>query len=346
MMKFLRKIFYVKKIANDPLESLTGELDNVLKFAKKMQIAVDKSITSVTNLCYSRELILNGIGNLFPQEAIEYGSLMNSMECMGGLTTAREHFNVDCDQVKILIQEMVLSVNSIQKRLVKRRIAYSERIHYEKKLKKRQQRMNSGKSISLNDNVKLDRTQRKCGDALDEFTRIDDDVQQELQQFLTRSHEISLNIISKYNYAVGSFFSFVYSHYDNMVNGEIPTNNLMIPDQPQVSITNSNSTPNADLVVSPGKVSGTAMNSATSVSTSSSNQVQSTPNLRQTGNTSMGTINSQKMDSSETLTRPASTSTLKKSDSGCFSGVEFASRRNTKSMHQNSSSMEINLNKA
>lgn len=346
MMKFLRKIFYVKKIANDPLESLTGELDNVLKFAKKMQAAVDKSIASVTNLCYSREVILNGIGNLFPQEAIEYGSLMNAMECMGGLSTAREHFNVDCDQVKILIQEMVLNVNSIQKRLIKRRIAYSERIHYEKKLKKRQQRMNSGKSVSLSDNAKFDRTQRKCGDALDEFTRIDDDVQQELQQFLTRSHEMSLNIISKYNYAIGSFFSFVYSHYDNMVNGEVPTNNLMIPDQPQVSITNSNSTPNSNLVVSPGKISGATMTSATSISTSSSNPMQSTSNCQLQTAPSMNIINSQKLDSSETLTRPTSTSTLKKSDSGCFSGVEFASRRNTKIMNQNSVSMEINSTKA
>lgn len=335
----------MKKIANDPLESLTGELDNVLKFARKMQTAVDKSILSVTNLCFSRELILNGIGNLFPQEAIEYGSLMNSMECMSALTTAREHFNVDCDLVKALIQEMVLNVNSIQKRLVKRRIAYSERIHYEKKLKKRQQRMNSSKSVSLSDNAKLDRTQRKCGDALDEFTRIDDDVQQELQQFLTRSHETSLNIISKYNYAVGSFFSFVYSHYDNMVNSEIPTNNLIVPDQPPISISNSS------LMVSPGKASAvvgaaTGATTTSTTTTSSSNQILPASKYQLHGSLSMGNINTQKLDSSEALTRPTSTSTLKKSDSECFSGVEFVSRRQAKNMHQNSGSMEINSTKA
>lgn len=334
----------MKKIANDPLESLTGELDNVLKFTRKMQAAVDKSILSVANLCFSRELILNGIGNLFPQEAIEYGSLMNSMECMSGLTAAREHFSVDCDQVKALIQEMVLNVNSIQKRLVKRRIAYSERIHYEKKLKKRQQRMNSSKSVSLSDNAKLDRTQRKCGDALDEFTRIDDDVQQELQQFLTRSHETSLNIISKYNYAIGSFFSFVYSHYDNMVNAEIPTNDLIVPDQPLVSISNPN------LPGSPGKVSGlgtaTGATTTSTVTTSSSSQALPASKYQLHGSLSMGNINTQKLDSSEALTRPTSTSTLKKSDSECFSGVEFVSRRQAKNMHQNSGSLEINSTKA
>ncbi|KAJ1609446.1 hypothetical protein OJ253_1552 [Cryptosporidium canis] len=233
---------------------------------------------------------------------------------------------------------MVLNVNSIQKRLVKRRIAYSERIHYEKKLKKRQQRMNSSKSVSLSDNAKLDRTQRKCGDALDEFTRIDDDVQQELQQFLTRSHEMSLNIISKYNYAIGSFFSFVYSHYDNMIHGEVPTNNLMVPDQPQASISNLSSTPNLNPMASPGKSSGTEM--------ASSNPVQSGSSCQLQGSSSMGNLNGQKIDSSEALTRPTSTSTLKKSDSGCFSGVEFASRRQGKNAHQNSSSLEINSAKA
>ncbi|KAF7458345.1 Arfaptiny (AH) domain/BAR domain containing protein [Cryptosporidium felis] len=347
MMKFLRRVFSVKKIANDPLESLTGELENVLRFSKKVQTAIDKSVNAVTTMCYSKDLVLAGIGHLFPQEAIEYGSLMNAMECIGGLSTARDHFMVDCDQVKILVQEMVLNVNSIQKRLVKRRIAYSERIHYEKKLKKRQQRMNSGKSISLSDNAKLDRTQRKCGDALDEFTRIDDDVQQELQQFLTKSHEMAMNIISKYNFAIGSFFSFVFSHYDNLVNGELPTNNLIIPDQPQISVSNSNSTPNSNLVVSPGKIPGMALNSATSTTASISNPVQAASNSQHPGGcSSMGNINTQKLDSTETLTRAASTCTLKKSDSGSFSGVEFASRRHPKNSQQNSGSIEINSSKA
>ncbi|KAK6588532.1 hypothetical protein RS030_4628 [Cryptosporidium xiaoi] len=292
-----------------------------------MQIAVDKSISGVNSMNYSRDSILNGISCLFPQETIEYGSLMNTVECLGGLSTAREHFISDCDQVKILIQEMVLNVNSIQKRLVKRRIAYSERIHYEKKLKKRQQRMNSGKSVSLSDNAKLDRTQRKCGDALDEFTRIDDDVQHELQQFLTRNHEMATNIISKFNLAIGSYFSFVFSHYDNSTNVGVPTNNLIIPDQLSVTNTNTNTVTNSN-----------SNTNSTPIQTGSSCQI----NL----SSSASNIVSHKIDSSEALTRPNSTSTLKKSESGCFNGVEFASRRQTKNLQQGSGSMELSLSKA
>lgn len=327
MLKSIRKFFSTKKIANDPLESLTGELDNVLKFARRMQIAVDKSISGVNSINFSRDSILSGVNSLFPQETIEYGSLMNTVECLGGIPAAREHFITDCDQVKILIQEMVLNVNSIQKRLVKRRIAYSERIHYEKKLKKRQQRMNSGKSVSLSDNAKLDRTQRKCGDALDEFTRIDDDVQHELQQFLTRNHEMATNIISKFNLAVGSYFSLVFSHYDNSTNIGVPTNNLIIPDQLSITNTNTNTVTNSN-------------------SNLNLTPVQAGSSFQLNVSSSTSNIACQKIDSGEALTRPNSTSTLRKSDSGCFNGVEFASRKQTKTLQQGSGSMEMSASKA